>query len=555
MGRFFQAQPIQLSKDNIYQPPLELMMAANQYKNQEIQQTGENAQILLDSLDFRHQQIDDENAKNITKEISDKVNKAVEVFNKDLSSPEARRMLNSLKDEIKTRYTSGDIYNVQKTNDNLVAFEKELENNKNLKEIDKQRHRAYFNNWVKQNPEGSLKGYFTPGNIIEDKDTLTEYTKFHNANKPDIEAKTRETIGNRWNTLTDNQKEILVFENGYRDFINATPALKDMLKTQMTSGLYDDRNIKFDEKDNLDMTQGFGLNMLPSTKALDYTRELKDSITKSVNPYENIDFERAYRANKDREEKVISDKYGTNTDVRDRILKSNNIATYRDLRIQQIINALPKNIQSKIIDQKDLIKYTKGIKGLEKLHQEALNLEEEITKTTKASFDYFAKKGGEKEASQKATEFNKNVKANYTTLRLSLAPKEVENFNIPIYQKDKNGKNTKVITGYKKGRQSVVNKAQYDNFYPSQSIGQIRYLPNGRKIRVQGIEYVENSAEPIILNSPETTGISINNNDAKINIKYTGVLLDNEGKDTKVVQSYQQRAYFDMSKGVGLEKN
>lgn len=299
MGRFFQAQPIELSKDNIYQPPLELMMAANQYKNQEIQQTGDNAQVLLDSLDFRHNQIDNENTKNITKEISDKVNNAVEIFNKDLSSPEARKMLSSLKDEIKTRYNSGDIYNIQKTNDNLNAFEKQMDDAK-LSELDKERHRAYFNNWAKENPTGSLKNFFSPGNIVEDKDTLTEYTKFHNANKADIETKTRETIGARWNTLTDNQKETLVFENGYRDFINATPELKDMLKTQMNSGLFNDRNIKFDSKDNLDMTQGFGLQMLPSTKALDYTRELKDSITKSVNPYENIDYERKYRANQDR---------------------------------------------------------------------------------------------------------------------------------------------------------------------------------------------------------------------------------------------------------------
>ena len=145
MGRFFQAQPIELSKDNIYTPPLELMMAANKFKNEELQQQGDNLQTLLDSLPFRYKDIDKDNYTNIQKELNDKVQAVTDMYNKDMTSPEARKKLAELRDEIKNRYSSGDIYNIQKTNDNYDDFEKLMEDKK-LTELDKERQRTYFKN-------------------------------------------------------------------------------------------------------------------------------------------------------------------------------------------------------------------------------------------------------------------------------------------------------------------------------------------------------------------------------------------------------------------------
>lgn len=286
MGRYFKAQPVELNRDFIYQPPLELMMAANKFKNEELQQQGNNIQTLLDSLPFRYKDIDKENYTNIQNELNDKVKSVTEMYNKDMTSPEARKKLAELRDEIKTRYSSGDIYNIQKTNDNYDAFEK-LMDDKKLTEIEKARFRdGYWNKFSKENPTGSLKNFFTPGNIVEDNDLLPEYAKYHKLNEPTIEASVKQKMGYKWDNLTKDEQKYVVFENGFRDWVDATPSAKDMLKQQKNSGVFNDRDIHFTDTDQLDMTKGYGKNMFAATKALDYMQHTNSDTNELNAAYE-----------------------------------------------------------------------------------------------------------------------------------------------------------------------------------------------------------------------------------------------------------------------------
>lgn len=554
MGRYFKAQPVELNRDFIYQPPLELMAKALLKKDDDIQQQADTMELIrslpIDFIDYHK-----EGAANIKNEInSDIDNFAKEIQGKAALDGSLKAKLNAYKNKLQERYSTGDIYNIQETAKNYREFEKKLEADKNINSALKEKYKQeYWNQYTNENPEGGYKSVFTPGPLIDDPNYIGEFGKWFKELEPDMTAKTRDAIGNKWITLTDNQKKELVLKEGMKNFMESRPDLKDVLIQQGKSSVFKDRNITFTDTGDIDYTKGFAFDLAKAANEYNYTQTLKDSITHDINPYENINYERAYRAMKDREQKSIEENYGTNTDVSDRIKKSNNIQDYRDKRIEEITAKLPENIRKKINNQKDLLKYTKGVKGLEKLHDELLNLDDEIERTAKASYDYFAVKGGVTEAEKKQKEFNASVKANHRNIRFSLAPKEVENSNVPIYDKDK-----KTIIGYKKGRQTYDSKSQYDNFYPEQTIGQIRYLPDGRKIKVTGVKFIENSAEPIIMNTPETTRTSINYNDAKVNLQFTGNLIGSDGKvddSENGSQSFVQRAYFDMSKGVGLERN
>lgn len=258
MGRFFQAQPIELSKDNIYTPPLELMMAANNYKNEELQKQGDNIQTLLDSLPFRYKDIDKENYTNIQKELNDKVQAVTDMYNKDMTSPEARKKLAELRDEVKNRYSSGDIYNIQKTNDNYDAFEQQMEQNKNLSEANKTRLReGYWNKFAKENPEGSTKNFYTPGAIIEDKDYMSAMIKDRKEINPTVTKTIKDRLG-ALGYINEHSDEYKVsFEKEFaKQWIESHPEIKSMIGTQIDSGLFNDYGNKKLEDGNLDYTKG-----------------------------------------------------------------------------------------------------------------------------------------------------------------------------------------------------------------------------------------------------------------------------------------------------------
>lgn len=521
MGRFFQAQPIELSKDNIYQPPLELMMAANQYKNQEIQQTGDNAQTLLNSLDFNYDDVDAENAKNIMAEVSDEVKSATELLQKDLSSPEARRMLNSIKDKTKSRYISGDIYKIQKTYENKKAFENQMDA-AGLSELDKERHRAYFNNWAKENPGGSLKNFFTPGNIVEDKDLLPEYTKYHKQNEADIEKSVRQKMGYKWDALTSDEKKSVVFENGFRDWVDATPSAKEMLKQQMKSGLFNDRGITFTDEDQLDMTKGYGKGMYAATKALDYVQH-SSSETKKLN--DAYQMEENWRREDEAKRKAN----------RDLLLLENGMNVSSNFDTSETVRYHFKN---ELVDI---------MTGLISTNSKSGYTEEFFDKNFKG-------KGNIEMYNAMRTALEKGIKANpkSTNLRTALNKLNLqktrydEGMNATYAQLGTYGIDPKTITDIREKTNTVITsnfpslkmtfpgvslikngkKEPAKNIRPESLYNQELILDNGLKIRVKKTKYEDKSN---ILYLPENTSSNmLNKSDTNINVQFSYEVYDDK---------------------------
>lgn len=532
MGRFFQAQPIQLSKDNIYQPPLELMMAVLDKKNAEVQQTGDNAQKLLDSLDFNYDAIDADNAKNIIKEVSDKVNNATEIFNKDLSSPEARRMLNSLKDEVKSRYTSGDIYNIQQTDNNKKAFEQQMDDAK-LSELDKERHRAYFNNWAKENPTGSLKNFFTPGNIIEDEDYIPQVLKDFKLITPS-EMNSRIDNLKKFGYITKNTKDVeaVVKEHYLKDWVDAHPQVQDQIRTRKNSGLYNEREVIENPDGSFDYNKGLLKQQADFIKGYNYSKTTvgKDYQADSFAIHE-LDYGR--QKAKEAEENKVAQLFEINKDASE--IYNNSVAVrnheqvYLD-NLKKNLNfgkAVPDNITEFIsILEKQKNKSALMINKI----KEAKSIQRDVQNAMKASYAPLYNAGADEKTVDKLRKgLNDNLVANGQSQKYRLPPMQII---------DKSGKTT-----------SVVLKDGYQEFIPKNMVGKYKMTPDGRKLLIKNVVPVENSVIPILLNSPSGNGRSINDNDAHVTLQFT--LVGEDGKDF----SYRQTGYYNMNEGAGFSQN
>lgn len=296
MGRFFQAKPIELSEDNIYQPPFELMMAANEYGNNEMQQTADKLSNTLKELDFRYKDFDTENANKIKQQTQEKINNITDMLVKNPDDTEARKLLNNTRKDMTALYQPGGaIYNIQKTYDVDAEFKKQLDDDKTLSEdIKKRNYEGHLQKFRQQNPNGSVGTHYTPGAIVEDKEYDKAFGEYFKAHTADITARTRENLGYKWNTTIAKKDEHLILKQGMKMFMDAYPEYKENLISQANSGFFNDRNILLtDDGKDINYTKGFGKALQTSAESYNYNRELEDSITKEYN--QNYEYENNIR--------------------------------------------------------------------------------------------------------------------------------------------------------------------------------------------------------------------------------------------------------------------
>jgi len=303
MGRFFQAQPVELNRDFIYQPPLELMAKALLKKDDDIQQQADTMELMrslpIDFIDYHK-----DGAANIKKEInSDIDNLAKEIMTKGALDGSLKAKINAYKNQLQERYSTGDIYNIQQTKKNYEEFEKKLEATKGLTSAQKEKHKQeYWNNYTKENPDGGYKSVYTPGVIIDDVDYLGEYSDWFNKLKPDQKKNIIQKLGGRYDTMTETERNGLILENGHEIFLQARPDLQELLKQQGQSNIFRDRDIRFNEDGNLNYKEGFLGNLGKAAKEMNYTQN-SDSKTYNVNQYAYRQEGWAYEASKGLEEK------------------------------------------------------------------------------------------------------------------------------------------------------------------------------------------------------------------------------------------------------------
>lgn len=530
MGRFFQAQPVQLAKDNMYAPPFEMMLAAMTKKDNDIQQQADTLELLrdlpIDRLDYHK-----EGAENIKKELHGQIDEIAQNIQKNLLSPENKSQLNNLKRTIQQRYDSGDIYNIQQSAKNFREFEKKLDSDKNMTSALKEKHISeYWNDYANRNPNGAYKDVYTPGPIIDDVDGLQQYTDWFKNLKPDEKKNIVEKAGGKWNVLTETERDGVVLENGFKDFIASTPNLKDAYLQQGKSNIYKDRNL-LKPDGSLNFESGHLANIVKSAKELNYTSRT-DSEKLEENPYYKWEIDRADAKAKEAQQNKIAQLFEINKDASEIYNNSVAVRNHEKTYLDKLKNGLTfgKAVPDNINDFISILERTKNksVVMINKLN-EAKGIQRDVQNAMKASYAPLYNGGADEKTVEKLKKgLNENLIANGQSQKYRLPPMQIM---------DKNGKTT-----------NVVLKDGYQEFIPKNMVGKYKMTPDGRKLLIKNVTPVANSVIPILLNSPSSNGRSINDNDAHVTLNFT--LQGEDGKDF----TYTQTAYYNMNEGAGFSQ-
>jgi hypothetical protein len=546
MGRFFQAKPIELSQNNIYQPPYELMMAANEYDNKLVAQDVRREQDILDKSVFNFKQgVDDANYNKYNAEISEDVTKIANAFQKNAESKEARKMLYDVNRKVANYYKPGGaIYNIQQTYDNDLAYKKRLQES-GLSETNQQLHYdKYLQDFKQANPDGSVGTYYAPDKIIDDINPIPEFIKWFDSNKADVTAKTRETLGNKWITTVAEEKESLIMQNAMKTFVDANPEYKDGIIRQAQSGVYNQRNIVLTPDMNIDYTQGYGKDLQRLALEKNYSRVNSDSITYRENP--NYQQELAYqRAAEAAEDERKQKRFVSGVGGEDYIALSANLQKAKTEAETQIVSKLSPEIQAKIkASGKSILDYVKGVKGLENVVTKLEYIDAGIKQAATANFEYFAPGNSEKDEKKRELiqkEFNGDMMTNFPLIPIRFG---VTRDNTTGKYGSKNDPENQYATKITKDGKVIKVITQERTVTPQSLIGQKMVAPNGKEIIVNKVYMAENSAGPMIYNSPEFNNKRIEDNDARLVIEieyYEGAKLE-ENKRT-----FQRTAYQPMN--------
>ena len=523
MGRYFKAQPVELNRDFIYQPPLELMAKALLKKDDDIQQQADTMELIrslpIDFIDYHK-----EGAANIKNEInSDIDNFAKEIQGKAALDGSLKAKLNAYKNKLQERYSTGDIYNIQETAKNYREFEKKLEANKSLTSAQKEDHKnTYWKNYTNENPEGAYKSVYTPGPIVDDADFAGEMNKWIKTLPADKVKTVTEKLGGRYDKMTTTERNNFILENGHELFLESRPDLKELLIQQGKSGVYNNRDIKFNKDGSLNYKEGFLGNLGKVAKEMNYIDTL-DSTTYDTNDYtfRQEEWNRAEQAEKAAALAEVS----------------------KDVSIAYTVSTEARNEEQKVVDyisSKLIDPRTKKPYQLNNIDHAIKVLELANSKTNSTTL---------KEQLQLARDTKANTKASMVAswkpvYDLGYTEKDIDRMK-------ENIKLSLINSGYnfryniapmksinEKGKSTVLHtKTEYQNINPKNLINKYTTLPfSDKKVLITNIAPIADSFIPIIKNKN-----NLNNNEASVVLKYTYI------DDTGTEKSFTKEALMDMN--------
>lgn len=229
MARFFQAQPVELVEDIIFQPNLELASAALMKKDADITEQ-------LDELDLFNnlpisfwKDADQDTVNQIRDEYEQRVDDVVnQMMEGDLTNTvNSRRLINQIRRDIERDYESGRIYQVQETAKNREKFLQKLEQ---LNPVDREAYSKAFEKYLQENPGGSANRIFEAPEVFETEDLWNDYMS--SDTWKGIEAEVGSTItqtpSGRWihqNGTTVSEKTAERIMKGFESYAMSRPNL------------------------------------------------------------------------------------------------------------------------------------------------------------------------------------------------------------------------------------------------------------------------------------------------------------------------------------------
>lgn len=532
MARFYNTTKGEYVRDNVYTPPIEMLTASLLKKDADIQQTADSLELLrglkIDNLD-----IDKEGAQKIKSDIDNQIDSLVPEIQKNLLSPDNKSKLNDLKRSIQERVNTGDIYKIQTTAKNYRDFESKLESDKTLSSAQKEKHKStYWNDFLENNPDGSVNGSYTPGPIIQDADYLGEYQKWFDNLKPDAIKALQEKIGKKWITATASEKKGLMLENGFETFLEARPDLKELVEQQGNSKVYADRGITFDADGNLDYTKGILGNLGKAAKEMNYL-ETDDSTKYEMNPM-YLPLLQMQRADAEKAEaKRLATLAEVSVDASKQYAASKAAIVDASFMLQDINQRLGKTGNDRFSSLDEIVNYPGAAKLWPRVYENAKAKIKVFKSRQQASWAYATDKFGKDVSDDLKSRFEKAVMANAKNIK----------FNIP---------QTEFMAQNEKG-DYVPWTVDYQNAKGmglDEAVGKTMISPENKRVKIIQAKVVPESSIPIFANTPENNGYDINKNDAVTNLEF--IYEEAQADGTVVTKSFQRPANFYMEDAVGI---
>lgn len=253
MARFYQTPDRHFVDDFIYQPPVELAMAAMGKQDQQVKTDLDTMEIMRSLPIDYWKGVDDERATQVKNEWDQRVNDVSQSIQGDMLNPANRAKLMKLKSDLNKDMTSGNIFKLQQ---NAAAYRELVEKGAGIK--DDATRSKYLSElpkrYLEQNPEGAYSSIFKPGELFQYKDVPGDFIKWFREQKPDTFSQVMENTNGRWVMKNSTETTQNLVKDQFKQYVNASPDVQGYLHHRQDSGIFGEKY--YSDNGELDMNPG-----------------------------------------------------------------------------------------------------------------------------------------------------------------------------------------------------------------------------------------------------------------------------------------------------------
>lgn len=286
MARFYQTSERNFVDDFIYQPPVELAMAAMGKKDEQIKTDLDTMEVLRSLPIDYWKGVDDDRATQVKNEWEQRVNDVSQSIRGNLLDPSNRAKLMALKSDLNKDMTSGKIFKLQQNAagyrdlvQKAAAIKDDGTRAKYLEELPKR--------YLQSNPEGAYSSVFKPGELMDFRDVPAEFIAEFQKQKPDTFSQVMENVNGKWVMKNSTETTQNLVKEQFKQFVNAKPDVKGYLKHRQDSGIFGEQY--FSPNGELDMSQNSNFKAMNDYVDNESYTQTKTSKELDSNPYAMID--------------------------------------------------------------------------------------------------------------------------------------------------------------------------------------------------------------------------------------------------------------------------
>ena len=524
MGRYFKAQEVELNRDFIYQPPIELMAKVIQGKDLAVDKYNEYQASIDEKLKAEGLKADEPRLREIINNYHSQIDERAKIIQSNpLEAAKEMGALKALGRDISDNWSQGEVAKIQGNKKLRDKYVEDLNKRKDVSEEWKTKALEKFDKeFTGTNFDNSGKYNDYKYENLNDKFDINE---FLNKNLNGFEANgkkySKDTVSGQWIKSDGDSTEEVTFDELYKtgkQLLDSNQEAKDYYNQSQRLGFLTPEQVGYEVENAL---TGYA-------DKYSYKKEEEDhSIKENSNYWKQLEWNKAAEAEK---AAALAE---VNKDASE--IYNNSVAT-RHFE-QDYLNELKKGLtfgsKVKLNSIDDLINVlnnpaTKKTPFILKKLAEAQQIQVMVKNSMKASYaGYYNIPNMNEEGVEKIRKGqNEHLLANGQSYNFRMPPMEVIN---------KDG-----------SRQTYNLKNGYQEFTPKNMVGKNIRTPDGRLVQVKNVSPVENSIIPILLNGINNNK-SINDNDAHATLKFT--VYD---PTTKNEESFTRTAYYNMSEAEGL---